>query len=75
MPPRCPGMDPGNWTPTDITEHPCPRCEKTIEFWKDDTRRICPHCNTTVVNPRFSTTCASWCKKADECLGSRNEKE
>lgn len=67
---KCPGMDRGNWTSRDIKEHPCPKCGRTIEFWKDDIKRICKHCRSVIFNPSLGDTCLAWCEKAVECIGN-----
>ena len=67
---RCPGMDPANFKPGDVTMHPCPGCGNEIEFWKDDVRLTCGKCGRAVFNPNLGTTCLSWCKSAAECVGS-----
>lgn len=69
MPKRfCPGQDMQYWKPEDLYEQPCAHCGKPIEFFKDDLRRICPHCGGYTVNPKNDLKCAAWCKFAEECL-------
>jgi NADH pyrophosphatase NudC (nudix superfamily) len=72
---KCPGINPRFWTHKDIGEHRCPECGRPIEFWKDDVKRICPGCQSTVFNPRLGNLCLTWCKKAAECLGNMDIEE
>jgi endogenous inhibitor of DNA gyrase (YacG/DUF329 family) len=72
---RCPGQDQRFWKPGDIFEAPCPQCGRAVEFWKDDPRRLCPACGTSVANPHHDPGCAAWCKHADECLGPSRKAE
>jgi len=64
----CPGQDTRFWKPGDISETPCSSCGKPVEFFKDDLRRRCPHCNEYTVNPNNDMACAAWCKEAKRCL-------
>ena len=64
----CPGQDMQYWTPANIYEEPCAQCGEPIEFFKDDLRRLCPHCGKYTVNPKNDLTCAAWCASAAECL-------
>ena len=68
---RCPGQDMRFWKPDDVAEYPCPHCGHTIEFWKDDIRRLCPHCKKPVRNPEVRVGCAEWCQYAGECEAFR----
>jgi len=65
---KCPGQDMQHWKPGDIFDVPCPTCGKAIEFFKDDTTRICKSCGTKVVNPRMDFGCAAYCAFAEQCL-------
>jgi hypothetical protein len=65
---NCPGQDMQFWTPEDIFEAPCAHCGKSVEFFKDDLRRACPHCGAFTLNPKNDLACASWCASAKECL-------
>jgi len=67
---RCPGQDMQYWKFDDIFEIVCPHCNRHIEFFKDDHRRICKVCGKNVLNPRNDMSCAEWCKHAKECLES-----
>ena len=66
---RCPGQDTGFWDLTAIYEVTCPKCNKTVEFFKDDPVRTCKHCGHEFVNPKMDFGCAAYCKYADQCLG------
>lgn len=65
---KCPGQDTQLWKPGDIFEAPCPDCGRIIEFFKDDTSRLCKGCGTRVLNPRLDFGCAAYCAFADQCL-------
>lgn len=67
---KCPGQDSRYWKPGSIFEAKCPECEKTVEFFKDDTTRKCTHCGHRFANPQMDFGCAAYCKFADQCLGS-----
>lgn len=66
---RCPGQDSRYWEAGAIFEVNCPQCGQPVEFFKDETRRKCPHCGHRFVNPRLDFGCASYCKYAAQCLG------
>lgn len=66
---KCPGQDTRYWTPDDISEVPCPKCEARVEFFKDDGLRRCPGCGGRITNPRVTLGCAQWCEYAVQCLG------
>lgn len=66
--PRCPGQDTRYWTPEDVFDAPCAHCGKPVEFFKDDLRRRCPHCERYTLNPHNDLACAAWCPAADVCL-------
>jgi len=65
----CPGQDTRYWRPGDIFNVPCGSCGRTIEFFKDDSSRLCPGCGARIQNPKLSLGCALWCEHARECLG------
>ena len=65
---KCPGQDMRFWKHTDIFQAPCAHCGLPIEFFKDDLRRRCPHCEKFSVNPRNDLGCAAWCKFGQDCL-------
>ena len=65
----CPGQSTMFWRPEDIYDVPCPNCEGTIEFFKTDLKRPCPHCGEKILNPKMNFSCAEWCDHAEECLG------
>ena len=67
---KCPGQDSRYWKPGSIFEAKCPECEKIVEFFKDDTTRKCGHCGHRFANPQMDFGCASYCKFADQCLGT-----
>ncbi|MEJ5363998.1 MAG: HD domain-containing protein [Desulfosoma sp.] len=66
---RCPGQDSRFWKPGAIFEAQCPKCGRTVEFFKDETSRKCPTCGHKFVNPQMDFGCAAYCKFADQCLG------
>jgi len=67
---KCPGQDSRYWKPDAIYEVECPECRATVEFFKDDAARRCPHCGHQFVNPHMDFGCAAYCKFADQCVGS-----
>jgi hypothetical protein len=66
---KCPGQDTQYWTAGAIFEVACPECNKTVEFFKDDTMRRCSHCGHRFVNPRMDFGCAAYCQYAEQCIG------
>jgi len=44
-----------------------------MEFFKDDTTRRCGGCKKKIVNPNMDFGCASYCKFAEQCLGTLPE--
>lgn len=66
---KCPGQDTQYWKPGDIFDAKCPECERTVEFFKDDTSRKCPGCGHRFVNPGMDFGCAAYCQYAEQCLG------
>jgi len=67
---KCPGQDSRYWKPGAIFEARCPKCGSDIEFFKDDTTRLCRHCGHRLVNPEMDFGCASYCQYAEQCVGS-----
>ncbi len=67
---KCPGQDMQYWKEGAIFEVPCPQCSAIVEFYKDDTSRICPGCGKRFVNPQKDFGCASYCQYAEQCLGT-----
>jgi len=66
---RCPGQDMRFWKPGDIFETQCPKCERKIEFFKDEVRHKC-RCGHEIVNPKLDLGCAEWCPYAEQCIGA-----
>lgn len=66
---KCPGQDSRFWKPDDIFQAKCPECGTEVEFFKDDTARLCKKCGLRFMNPKMDFGCASYCKYADQCLG------
>jgi hypothetical protein len=67
---KCPGQDTQYWKPGAIYEVSCPKCERSVEFFKDDTARKCGHCGHRFVNPQMDFGCAAYCQYAEQCLGT-----
>ena len=67
---KCPGQDSRFWKQDAIYEARCPQCNETVEFFKDDTARKCPHCGHRFVNPEMDFGCAAYCQFAEQCLGA-----
>ena len=63
---RCPGQDGRKLS---ISYHPCPQCQKPVEFFSDEIRLRCPHCKAMVVKAE-TPNCIQWCQAARECLGA-----
>ena len=70
---KCPGQDTQYWDKNAIFETECPECGHILEFFKDDATRLCRNCQKKIVNPKMDFGCASYCKFAEECLGSLPE--
>lgn len=70
---KCPGQDTQYWNEDAIFETECPECGKLMEFFKDDATRRCPSCKKKIVNPKMDFGCASYCKFAEQCLGTLPE--
>ena len=66
---KCPGQDSRYWKPGAIFEVRCPKCGNEVEFFKDDTTRLCKKCGHRFVNPEMNFSCASYCPYAEQCLG------
>ena len=67
---KCPGQDSRYWKPGAIFDVKCPKCKKSVEFFKDDTSRKCNHCGHRFVNPQMDFGCAAYCQFAEQCLGT-----
>jgi len=67
---KCPGQDSRYWKPGAIFEAKCPKCGNEVEFFKDDSARVCKACGQRFLNPEMDFGCASYCKYAEQCLGS-----
>ncbi|MDY6988680.1 MAG: HD domain-containing protein [Thermodesulfobacteriota bacterium] len=66
---KCPGQDSRYWKSGAIFEVECPSCGNEVEFFKDDTTRLCKKCGHRFVNPGMDFGCASYCPYAEQCLG------
>jgi hypothetical protein len=67
---KCPGQDSRYWKPGAIFEAKCPECGNPVEFFKDDTTRLCKKCGHRFLNPNMDFGCASYCKFAEQCIGN-----
>jgi HD superfamily phosphohydrolase YqeK len=67
---KCPGQDTQYWNQDAIFETTCPECDHPMEFFKDDATRRCGNCRKKIVNPKMDFGCASYCKFAEQCLGT-----
>ena len=70
---KCPGQDTQYWNKEAIFETQCPECGHPMEFFKDDATRRCSNCHKKIVNPNMDFGCASYCKFAEQCLGTLPE--
>lgn len=70
---KCPGQDTQYWNEDAIFETQCPECGHPMEFFKDDATRRCGGCKKKIVNPKMDFGCASYCKFAEQCLGTLPE--
>jgi HD superfamily phosphodiesterase len=66
---KCPGQDSRYWKPGAIFEVRCPKCGNDVEFFKDDTTRLCKKCGHRFLKPGMDFGCASYCPYAEQCLG------
>lgn len=66
---KCPGQDSRYWKPGAIFEVKCPKCGNDVEFFKDDTTRLCKKCGHRFLNPEMDFGCASYCAYAEQCMG------
>lgn len=67
---KCPGQDSRYWKPGAVFEENCTGCGAVLEFFKDDTSRLCRNCGLRMVNPRMDFGCAAYCRHAAQCLGA-----
>ncbi len=67
---KCPGQDMKYWKASAIFDVQCPKCNTTVEFYKDDTSRKCGNCGHRFVNPKMDFGCAAYCPYAEQCLGA-----
>lgn len=51
-----------------VSYHPCPECQKPVEFFSDEMRVRCPHCKAIVHRDQVPN-CIQWCSAAKQCLG------
>ena len=70
---QCPGQDTQYWNQDAIFDTKCPECGHPMEFFKDDATRRCGNCKKKIVNPKMDFGCASYCKFAEQCLGTLPE--
>ncbi len=62
---QCPGAK--NLRTPEIEVKTCPCCAGPIELFSDEKETKCPSCGHVVY--RDITSCAKWCRFAEECLG------
>lgn len=67
---KCPGQDTRYWKSGAVFEVNCPKCNHPVEFFKDDTSRICGNCKHRFVNPKMDFGCAAYCQYAEQCIGN-----
>lgn len=70
---KCPGQDTQYWNAEAIFETKCPECGHPMEFFKDDATRKCANCKKKIVNPKMDFGCVSYCKFAEQCVGTLPE--
>ncbi len=66
---QCPGQDSRFWDGNAVFETPCEQCGQVVEFFKDDSRRVCKNCGHRMLNPKIDFGCATYCPYAEQCLG------
>ena len=66
---QCPGQDSRYWTGNAVFETACEKCGHPLEFFKDDSTRVCKNCGHRMLNPKIDFGCASYCPYAAQCLG------
>ena len=66
---KCPGQDTRYWKAGAIFEVKCPKCGNEVEFFKDDSTRLCKKCGHRFLNPDLDFGCASYCQYAEQCIG------
>ena len=66
---QCPGQDSRYWTGSAVFESACEKCGAELEFFKDDSTRVCKKCGHRMLNPKLDFGCASYCPYASQCLG------
>jgi len=71
---KCPGQDVSRKKISEmVKEIACPFCDYAVEFFFDDTSRICPRCGMSVSKSDRQILgdlrCAVWCDAAEACLG------
>ncbi|MDY7035965.1 MAG: HD domain-containing protein [Thermodesulfobacteriota bacterium] len=66
---KCPGQNTQYWKPGAIFEAKCPKCGSGVEFFKDDTTRLCKKCGHRFLNPNMDFGCAAYCQHAEQCIG------
>jgi len=67
---KCPGQDSRYWKAGAIFDAKCPKCGHDVEFFKDDTTRLCKNCGHRFLNPNLDFGCASYCQYAEQCIGN-----
>jgi putative nucleotidyltransferase with HDIG domain len=67
---QCPGQDSRYWEQSAVFEASCPKCGHALEFFKDDSVRLCKKCGYRMMNPKMDFGCAEYCPYASQCLGS-----
>ncbi|MCX5871066.1 MAG: phosphohydrolase [Deltaproteobacteria bacterium] len=67
---QCPGQDNRYWSGEAVFDIPCPHCGQVLEFFKDDSQRLCKQCGHRVLNPKIDFGCASYCPYAEQCMGT-----
>ena len=70
---KCPGQDMQYWNQDAIFDVNCPKCGQPVEFYKDDTSRVCRGCGHRFVNPKMDFGCAAYCQFAEQCIGTLPE--